>query len=147
MGQRHQLFVIARINGKYRCLAVIHNQRIYDEGVLRQCLATIKIFQAPVNRIPLQEELKMAKSREEALWGDGAEKNGFGRVEEVHFPFIMTCLTIGASFHPADGYFGEIDVVNLYTAYNESDNNTGESWRLTSAFFTMTSRRMLNFSS
>ena len=126
MGQRHQLFVIACINGNYRCLAAIHHQWLYGKGALQQCLGTLRIFQAPVNRIPLQEELKMARSRDVMFWEDDQEEDEYHYINEVHFPFIMTCLTIGASFNVPSGYFHEAQIEHFHMAYDEGDNNNGE---------------------
>ena len=45
MGQRHQLFVIAKVKGRYRTLCAIHHQWLYGHTALRRCLGTLKIFQ------------------------------------------------------------------------------------------------------
>jgi hypothetical protein len=46
MGQRHQFFAIARINDRYRTLAVIQNQWLYGRSAVRQCLQTMRILSA-----------------------------------------------------------------------------------------------------
>ena len=123
MGQRHQLFVIARINGKYRCLAAIHHQWLYGHTALSRCLATLEMFQNEVNRVAVAEELKMASKIDESVWQrpDTRSSNDF----EVHFPFIMTCLSLGASFAVEDGYFHSVLVEPFHMAYDEGDNNNG----------------------
>ena len=110
MGQRHQLFVIAKINGRYRTLCTVHHQWLYGHTAVKRCLGSLKILQDPGNRVPLQQELLIAKDREESLWpGDPPELGG--HEEYIHFPFIATCLTLGASFgregyhHGASGAF------------------------------------------
>ena len=45
MGQRHQLFVIAKVKGRYRTLCAIHHQWLYGHTALRRCLGTLKKFQ------------------------------------------------------------------------------------------------------
>ena len=45
MGQRHQLFVIAKVKARYRTLCAVHHQWLYGQTALRRCLGTLKIFQ------------------------------------------------------------------------------------------------------
>lgn len=61
MGQRHQLFVIATVNGRYRTLAVIHYQWLYGRQAVSQCLQAIGIFSAPANQAGLRRELARAE--------------------------------------------------------------------------------------
>ena len=125
MGQRHQLFVIARINGKYRTLAAVHHQWLYGHTALRRCLGTLKIFQDAKNRPALEEELKLASKREEHLWKTPEARKQWPDVVEVHFPFTVTCLVLGASFGMQDGYFHNVDIESFHMAYDEGDNNNG----------------------
>ena len=69
----------------------------------------------------------MARNREEALWKDGLETDTSSYVKEVPFPFIMTCLNIGASFDAPEGYYHQVHVEDFHMAYDEGDNNNGES--------------------
>ena len=101
MGQRHQLFVIVEINGRYRCLCAVHHQWLYGHTALQRCLDLIGIFQDPANRIPLQQEIKAASLQEQELWPTDAECNY--KDFKIRFPFIATCLTLGAGFG-LDGY-------------------------------------------
>ncbi|KAL9123949.1 MAG: hypothetical protein Q9217_006673 [Psora testacea] len=122
MGQRHQLFIIARINGKYRTLAAVHHQWLYGHTALRRCLGTLQILQDEQNRVPLAEELKIASKRDEELWKAPESRN----IIEVHFPFIMTCLILGASFSQREGYFHDVNIEPFHMSYDEGDNNNGE---------------------
>ncbi|KAL8858959.1 MAG: hypothetical protein Q9178_004440 [Gyalolechia marmorata] len=125
MGQRHQLFVIARINGRYRQLAAIHHQWLYGHTALRRCRDTLNIFGNKTNRIPLQQELIAASQKDDDFWlaaHDDPHKN-----EHVPFPFIMTCLVTGTSFN-LDGYYHGVLVEPFYMAYDEGDNNNGKSF-------------------
>src|SRR5271156_1559806 len=63
MGQRHQLFVIAKIANRYRGLAVFHHQWLYGARALKQCLALLAIFSAPANRLAILQELAAARLR------------------------------------------------------------------------------------
>ncbi|CAD6582246.1 MAG: hypothetical protein ASARMPRED_000912 [Alectoria sarmentosa] len=124
MGQRHQLFVVAMINGRYCTLCAIHHQWLYGHTALKRCLGILKIFGDPANRIPLEQELIAAQRHEPGFWtatkGDYYEKNS-----HVPFPFIATCLITGASFGPDDGYYHGVSVEAFYMAYDEGNNNDG----------------------
>ena len=125
MGQRHQLFVIASINARYRTLCAIHHQWLYGHTALRRCLGTLQIFADPANRIPLEQELIAAQRQDDDFWAP--PEDGFHE-KNVHvpFPFIATCLITGASFGPDDGYYHPVLVENFYMAYDEGDNNNGK---------------------
>lgn len=128
MGQRHQLFVIARINGRYRQLCAIHHQWLYGHTALRRCRDTLSIFANATNRLPIQQELIAASKKDDDFWlvSDDYQKNA-----HVPFPFIMTCLVMGSSFN-IDGYHHRVLVEPFYMAYNEGDNNNGMSPACTS---------------
>ncbi|KAL8868710.1 MAG: hypothetical protein Q9174_004813 [Haloplaca sp. 1 TL-2023] len=120
MGQRHQLFVIARINGRYRQLAAIHHQELYGHTALRRCRDILNIFSNTTNRIPLQQELIAASRTDHDFWLDSYnDKN-----EHVPFPFVMTCLVTGASFN-VDGYYHSVLIEPFFMPYNGGDNNDG----------------------
>ena len=68
MGQRHQFFVIARINGRYRTLAVVHHQWLYGHMAVRQCLNTMHILGATGNRQGIKKELKLTESKPDRFW-------------------------------------------------------------------------------
>ncbi|KAL8989625.1 MAG: hypothetical protein Q9169_008320 [Polycauliona sp. 2 TL-2023] len=121
MGQRHQLFVIARINGRYRQLCAIHHQWLYGHTALRRCLDTLKILQNSTNRLPIQQELVAASKKDEKFWI--ADSDVFQN-SRVPFPFIMTCLITGASFN-LDGYYHGVMIEPFHMAYNKGDNNNG----------------------
>ncbi|KAL8857387.1 MAG: hypothetical protein Q9178_006014 [Gyalolechia marmorata] len=123
MGQRHQLFVIAKINGRYRTLCAVHHQWLYGHTAVKRCLGSLKIFQDPGNRVPLQQELLIAKDREESLWPEDPPELG-DHEEYIHFPFIATCLTLGASFG-REGYHHGVSVEPFYMQYDQGDNNNG----------------------
>ena len=127
MGQRHQLFVIARIKGQYRQLCAIHHQWLYGHTALRRCLTLLRIFQHPVNRLPLQQELIHAVNQDDDFWNPGENDDRFGNAKNsnVPFPFVMTCLVTGASFD-VDGYFHAVTVEPFYMKFDEGDNNNGK---------------------
>ena len=122
MGQRHQLFVIAKINGRYRNLCAIHHQWLYGHTALRRCLDILNIFGNAANRTPLSEELVAASKCNEDFWIPSTYDE---RDTKIPFPFISTCLVIGASFN-VDGYYHSVSIEPFGMAYNEGDNNNGE---------------------
>lgn len=123
MGQRHQLFVIAKINGRYRNLAAVHHQWLYGATALKRCYGLVQIFQAIENRIPLEQELMSAQHLNEQSWKD--DKGGFEGQALVPFPMVATCLILGASFDSTDGYHHGVDIEPFGMEYNEGDNNNG----------------------
>jgi hypothetical protein len=121
MGQRHQLFVIAKIANRYRGLAVFHHQWLYGARALKQCLALLTIFSAPANRLAILQELAAARRHGESFW----TKPRHYYDGEVPFPFISTCLLLGASFDVKDGYYADLTLKPFNMAFNGGDNNDG----------------------
>jgi hypothetical protein len=121
MGQRHQLFVIAKIANRYRGLAVFHHQWLYGYRALRQCLALLTIFSAPANRLAILQELAAARRHSENFWAKPLDYTN----NEVPFPFITTCLLLGASFNVEDGYNARVILEPFNMAFNMGDNNDG----------------------
>ncbi|KAL8667145.1 MAG: hypothetical protein Q9168_007331 [Polycauliona sp. 1 TL-2023] len=124
MGQRHQLFVIARINGRYRQLCAIHHQDLEGHGALQRCRDTLNIFQNTVNRLPIQQELIAASKKDDDFWILHGDVWGTSKNSHVPFPFIMTCLIIGASFN-LDGYYHDVLIEPFFMAFDGGDNNNG----------------------
>lgn len=58
MGQRHQLFAVAKVNGKYRTLAVTHHQWLCGYDVIQRCFSLLEIFRA--NASGIARELRRA---------------------------------------------------------------------------------------
>ena len=125
MGQRHQLFVIAKINSRYRNLYAAHHQWLYGHTAIQRCLGTIEIFQDFANRTPLQTELKYAKDHDKSIWLEENEGYWDRNDYEVKFPFIATCLTLGAAF-ALDGYFHNVRTEPFGMPYDCGDNNNGK---------------------
>jgi hypothetical protein len=100
MGQHHQLFVITKIANRYRGLAIFHHQWLYGAKALKQCLALLTISSAPANRLAILQELAAARRHSESFWSK--PRNYYD--SEVPFPFITTCLLLGASFDVIEGW-------------------------------------------
>ncbi|TGO68426.1 hypothetical protein BOTNAR_0025g00080 [Botryotinia narcissicola] len=114
MGQRNQLFVIAKINGQYRGLAAIHHL----------CINTLRILQSSANRIALSHELRHAARLKEEDW---SRKIGFAKVSvaDIPFPFILTCLVVGAGLRAKDSYHARVHNFPFHLSFDGSDNNDG----------------------
>lgn len=117
MGQRHQLFVIAKLGHRYRPLAAVHNQWLYGEGPLRRCRHLLQVFPALANRVPIAQELRAAREKSDDFW---ARDDIF-----QPFPFIATCLTVGSSFDPEVGYQRRVHPLTFNTSPEQADNNDG----------------------
>ncbi len=155
MGQRHQLFVIAKIKNRYRGLAAVHHQWLYGNGPLKgtsvhltsliyvqsyltppqslgnlsdisqACINLIKIFSAPGNRKLLTHELNHAATLTEEVWGRAS--NSVPTKEDTPFPFVLTCLAIGASFSMDPGRASNtlIHPEDFNLRCDRGDNNDG----------------------
>ncbi|KAL9018655.1 MAG: hypothetical protein Q9185_004066 [Variospora sp. 1 TL-2023] len=123
MGRRHQLFIIGNINGRYRQLCAIHAQVLYDEEVLERCVDILQILEHKTNRLAIQQELIAAANKSDDFWH--APEHGIGLViTPVLFPFITTCLNIGASFRPDGDYHG-LQTHQYDGAFDSGDNDDG----------------------
>jgi hypothetical protein len=121
MGQRHQLFVIAKIGNRYRGLAVFHHQWLLGEIALQRCLRILSIFSAPANRLPIQQELTAARRLDEEFWTKPRSWEDL----EVPFPFITTCLFLGASFDVKAVYNHDVMLEPFDMAFDDGENNDG----------------------
>lgn len=128
MGQRHQLYVIAKIAGRYRGLAALHSQWLYGLGAVTRCRRALQVFQAAENRIPIQQELLAARTRPEAFWNRELtyDYEGSGCAEIIApFPFISTAFTLGSSFDPLHGIHNRVLPLQFNTPFDGGDNNDG----------------------
>ena len=123
MGQRHQLFVIAKVGGKYRCLSAIHHQWLYGFTALRRCKELLLIFQAADNRTPIQQELIWASKQPDSFWK--TPLNYHLPESNIPFPYITTCLKLGASFEAAEGYYHSVLIEPFGMDFDGGDNNNG----------------------
>lgn len=91
MGQRHQFFAIARINNRYRTLAVVHNQWLYGHSAVRQCLQTMRILGATGNLQGIRRDLKLAESKPESFWEAKPKGQGERVSFFVHAAVLFAC--------------------------------------------------------
>ncbi|KAI9766204.1 MAG: hypothetical protein M1835_007231, partial [Candelina submexicana] len=76
------------------------------------------------NRVPLQHEMQAAKQCPDTMW-DARFSWGTGQHMDVHFPFVLTCLILGASFDPDQGYEHGVSIEPFNMSYDAGDNNNG----------------------
>jgi hypothetical protein len=88
MGQRHQFFAIARINNRYRTLAVVHNQWLYGYSAVRQCLNAMRILSATGNLQGIRRELELAESKPDSFW-EAKPKDQGERVSHSVFTAVL----------------------------------------------------------
>ena len=117
MGQRHQLFVVAKIGNRYRPLAAVHHQWLYAEKPPERCLRLLKIFQAEANRIPILQEIRTAQEQNDAFWTS--------KSTDQPFPFIAISLSVGCSFDPVEGYQERVHLLPFNINLEQVDNNDG----------------------
>ncbi|KAL8671386.1 MAG: hypothetical protein Q9168_004118 [Polycauliona sp. 1 TL-2023] len=116
MGERHQIFVVAKIRGRYRTLAAVHRQSLTTAEPWTRCLRVMRIFEAEPNRVPTKQELRAAANQDESFWDVG---------EIQPFPFILTCLLVGSSFEPEIGYQRRVHTLPFGTKPTENDHDNG----------------------
>ena len=127
MGYRQQLLVIAKVDGKYRTLALLHHQWMYGRTSLRQALNTINILKAPRTVLIIRRELFKASKVRPAfrdidlveLKFDADQISATVRL----FPFIATILIIGSSLHDEGHYSRNVTPQILNTEYYGLQND------------------------
>ncbi|KAF7186706.1 hypothetical protein HII31_11938 [Pseudocercospora fuligena] len=117
MGQRHQLFIIAKIGSRYRVLGAVHNQWLYAQFAVRRCRHILELLQT--NAAAVRQELQHAA---EFDW------SAFDKDENKHklsaFPILASILSVGAAGKER-GYSVRIHPLPLSIAPSQCDNNDG----------------------
>lgn len=127
MGQRHQLFVIARIGKYYRPLAAIHHQWLYGMSALRSCRRLLRIFSDPSNRNALKHELHLAVDFFDKRGPPPSDPSNYEDPEAraCPFPVITTCLAVGAAYDSDLGQLSMFHELAFDTGFDQGDNNDG----------------------
>lgn len=125
MGQRHQLFIIANIRGRYRTLAAAHHQWLYGSKAIRQGLNLLKTLQSEDNRVGIRRELSRAERRYPEL--ESATEGEKQSDTATFFPFIATALALGASHQKAHDYTEKVNILPLHTNFDALWNDDGIS--------------------
>lgn len=107
MGQRFQAFIIACIGRRYRTLAVIHNQWLFELAAVKQCLLTMKILSTVGNLSGIRRELKSAESKPDGYWPTKQNRFDEDRVSDgcffFHSQICVPVSTTSATIHQTDG--------------------------------------------
>lgn len=137
MGQRHQFFIIAKMLGRYRRLAAVHHQWNYGHTALRgvsgarmfvanalinltACERLVQIFQEPHNTSLLKHEIAKAKTLRQEDWNVHLDWDA-----KPMFPFLTTCLVIGASVDLTGGKVSNASPLPWNMEFDRCDNNDG----------------------
>ena len=125
MSHRHQVLIIARVGDRYRLLAGLSHIWLYGQYALNSCLRCCKIFQADVNREALQTEISLAQRADAGVWDRKAAHRGEDdHIESPPFPFIMSCLFVGA-FSLSSQHDNDISALDIRRSCWEFENNDG----------------------
>ncbi|KAH8809440.1 hypothetical protein F5884DRAFT_652358, partial [Xylogone sp. PMI_703] len=126
MGQRHQLFIISNVNGRYRTLAAVHHQWLYGAGPTKACWRMLQILQNPTNKKLISHELREAATHPDEWWKT-LKRDSHWQDDPLQFPFITTCLVLGAGLDPRPQfvYRHDVQVLSITTDFEEVDNNDG----------------------
>lgn len=108
------VFIVAKVGDRYRTFCSIQ-QYFLHVTLAERCLRLIKIFEEPENRIPIQQELLLAQDKPEEFW---APEDQCQACCPFPFPYLATCLILGTSFDPADGF---IDHAKIFYPGQEFD--------------------------
>lgn len=92
MGNSHHYWVIAKVNGRYRTLAIAVSGNCGDTDAIHGCYRLLQIFGSSRNRTLLSHDLDHA-ARQDATWW-----NTHNKENSPSFPFVNTCLYLGATF-------------------------------------------------
>lgn len=94
------VFIVAKVGERYRTFCSIQ-QYFLHVTLAERCLRLIRIFEESHNRIPIQQELLLAQDKPEEFW---AREDQCQACCPFPFPYLATCLILGASFNPSDGF-------------------------------------------
>jgi len=123
-GGRHQYWIIAKINSRYRTMAGVYHQAPVNEQP-RACWRLLQILGHPANKKLVAHECKYAATFTESLWDDLAiNPNKTDITKAIPFPFTATCLALAAGFdrHPGKSYYRAVDAFHTTINYTEAYN-------------------------
>lgn len=115
------------------CITNLSTQGLYGISALSTCWRLLKIFSDEANRTAIQQELAFAAD----FFGNASAaeikalraRNRMGEAQMAvpcPFPFITTCLIVGASCNPDSGSSTSVHEEDFEMRYNEGDNNNGK---------------------
>jgi hypothetical protein len=123
MGIRHQFWAIASVGGRYRSLGAVHCQNATGTDAIRACYRLLKIFGSSANEKLIRHDCNCASTKTEDWWKSIAGLSKGKLEDRIAFPFIHTCLFLGAAydsrdepdpfFYPVSAYETGISPMNL----------------------------------
>jgi hypothetical protein len=123
MGIRHQFWAIASVGGRYRSLGAVHCQNATGTDAIRACYRLLKIFGSSANEKFIRHDCNCASTKTEDWWKSIAWPCEGKLEDRIAFPFIHTCLFLGAAydsrdepapfFYPVSAYETSISPMNL----------------------------------
>lgn len=131
MGQRQQSWIIAKVNGSYRVLAVVHNQWAYGTIPIKACWRLFRILENPENKRLARHELTATAAKDADWWKKQQEMAYSERdvVDAIPFQFLLTCLVLATSFDPrvdrTVSYGSRVHPLDVNTSWSQVDNNDG----------------------
>ncbi|KAK7210967.1 hypothetical protein V2G26_018145 [Clonostachys chloroleuca] len=111
MDDRHQFFAIAKAGQYYRLLAAVRHACLWGMATLRQCLHVLHIFSHGENRLALHQELRFAEDyfRNSDPPSVSPPPSWYSNFGPCPFPFITTCLMMGAALNPETLHAGVVN--------------------------------------
>ncbi|KAH9904819.1 hypothetical protein F4778DRAFT_47254 [Xylariomycetidae sp. FL2044] len=105
----YRLLVVAKVGSIYRRLATAYS--CYSSGpyVARTCLRLLVIFSCVLNLEAVRQELAVATKVFEVRDSTDSNADGLDNNHSCLFPFITTCLILGASYDPRRNFYDRID--------------------------------------
>jgi hypothetical protein len=123
MGQRHQLFIVSKIQDRYRTLAAVHHQWLYGASATKACWRILQILEHQANKRLINHELAYAATRPDEWWDNLGDDDH----QMTPFPVTTTCLLVGAGIdpRPESPYQHDVFPLSIATTLDEVDNNDG----------------------
>src|SRR5215469_13131594 len=102
--QPQQYLIIAKINSRYRIMAVVSREKGILNEHPRACWRLLQILGHPANKKLLAHERNYAATFTESLWDDMTTNLGeCDGTKIIPFPFTTTCLALAVGFDRRPG--------------------------------------------
>lgn len=123
MGQRHQMFVIARVQGRYRCIAAFHSQWLYGQMVVKAAARLIRAFVNPINAAAIAGEL--ATLEELDISAIARKDNGDLENPDVLCPYLTGLFLTCSRLDMEEGRFYRMNIEDMHYPPSACDNDDG----------------------
>jgi len=133
MGQRHQLFLIARIHGHYRVLAGFHCQWLYGGFALQAAVRVLKALRNPFNARAIASEISTIPVRSFDIFSDkdtlaSDRVTTDNKPARIHAPYtvgvLMSAFRMKLATQPGQrGNLLGLSILDRETSPSNYDNN------------------------